>query len=80
MSGPPRVQIVPDGRFGETCNANAASTGSVAVEHALVDHVARAVVALLAGLEHEAHRARQLRRGARAADGAAPTSIAVCAS
>ena len=28
MSGPPRVQIVPDGRFGETCSANAASTGA----------------------------------------------------
>ena len=32
----------------------------VAVEHALVDHVPRAVVPFLAGLEHEAHGARQL--------------------
>ena len=78
ISAPPRVQIDPDGRFGDTCSANAASTFGV-VEQPFVDHEPRAVEALLAGLEHEAHGARQLARRA-ASMRAAPTSIATCAS
>jgi len=54
MIGPPRVEMAPDGAFGVTCNPNTASTcGSSST--ALFDHETRAVEALFAGLEHEAH-------------------------
>ena len=51
----------------------------LALEQALLEHDARAGVALLAGLEHEHHAAAQLRRGApRAAAPRPPASRCAC--
>ena len=62
MIGPRRLLTQPLGSAEVMCRANAASTGDVGavgarrhVEQALVEHEPGAVVALLAGLEHEQH-------------------------
>ena len=79
ISAPPRVQIDPDGRFGDDVERERGVDVRV-VEQALVDHVARAVEALFAGLEHEADGARAARARRATSRRAAPTSIATCAS
>ena len=80
ISAPPRVQIDARRQVRRDVQRERGVDRRVTVEHALVDHVPRAVEALFAGLEHEANGARQTRRGAHASSRAAPTSIAVCAS
>ena len=78
MIAPPFVEIAPVGAFGVTCRPNTASTcGSSSTPSSIMNQ--RAVEALLAGLEHEAHGAGEV-VAARASTRAAPANIATCAS
>ena len=54
---PGRAEMTPAVSRCVTCSAKARRRRRAAVEQALLDHDPRAVVALLAGLEHEQHRA-----------------------
>ena len=65
--GPPRALSQPLGSADVMCNANAPVTGDGVpsasgrhVEQPLVEHEAGAVMALLAGLEHEQHPAGEV--------------------
>ena len=64
ISEAPLLAITPDGIVGDWWMAKAIDTGSAPVgrggEQPLVEHVLGAVVALLAGLEHEGHPAGQV--------------------
>ena len=83
----PAAEPRPIGSAEVMCMANAAgdrrrrAVGEGGhVEQALLEHVAGAVVALLAGLEHEQHPTGEVGRGGRRAAWPRPTSIAVCVS
>ena len=87
MIAPPRVLTQPDGIAEVMCKRERrvdrrrrAVRQRRDVEQPLVEHEPRAVVALLAGLEHEQHAAGEARRGGRSAGAPRRTSIAVCVS